>query len=211
MALYIITDGNKNYIRRDINGKYVPVKSRALADEFEEKWKAKKVLDNNLNPKTRKGFYISEEETGILNTIKEENNKSPCIIESNIKTDFCNDNFSELKNKILEIKKFIDENESRKLELTELLSITDKEITDIQHFIEFSDLDDVEILKIYHMLKARLKNRRNIKNELVVLRQLSECKMEKDILGDVLTTISEFDNKKYAPRVLTELFNQNIK
>ena len=42
MALYVITDGNKNYIRRDIDGKYVAARNRALADEFLEKWKAEK-------------------------------------------------------------------------------------------------------------------------------------------------------------------------
>ena len=41
MALYVITDGNKNYIRRDIDGKYVAARSRALADEFLEKMESR--------------------------------------------------------------------------------------------------------------------------------------------------------------------------
>ena len=65
MALYVITDGNKNYIRRDIDGKYVAARSRALADEFLEKWKAEKVLKNNLTPKKRKLYRVVEEDVGF--------------------------------------------------------------------------------------------------------------------------------------------------
>lgn len=208
MSLFIITDGNKNYIRRDINGRYVKVKSRALADEFSDRWKAKKVLDNNLNPKARKGYYISEEETGIMNPeIPVIQNPQPIKIEVKVNTDECVDKIGELKDKILNLQKFVTENENRRTKLCDSLSSTDKEITDIQHYIEFSDLDADESLKVYQMLKERLKSRRNIKNELSILRQLVDCKMETSMLDDILIAISELDNKKYVPRVLTELFS----
>lgn len=205
MSLYVITDGNKNYIRRDLNGKYVSVRSRALADEFPEMWKAKKVLDNNLTPKNRKRYHITEEETGFSNFQKPtEQMPEPKKVEE--AEDF-SQKIEMLKEKILNLQRFVADNEERRTKLSDLLSSTDKEITDIQHYIEFTELESEDSLKTYKMLKERLKSRRNIKNELAVLRQLADCKMDTSMFGDLLTVISEMDNKKYVPRVLTELFN----
>lgn len=208
MALYVITDGNKNYIRRDIDGKYVAARSRALADEFLEKWKAEKVLKNNLTPKKRKLYRVVEEDVGFtvvkkpeqdqVEKPKEERKPEQLILSPQIE---------ELRKKIEGVKKFIDDAENRRSELSDLLSNTDKEITDIQHYIEFSDINGEDIASTYNMLKTRLKNRRQIKNELSVLRQLAECKMDASMFGDLLTVISDLDNKTYVPRVLTSLFS----
>lgn len=208
MALYVITDGNKNYIRRDIDGKYVAARSRALADEFLEKWKAEKVLKNNLTPKKRKLYRVVEEDVGFtvvkkpeqghVENPKEERKPEQLILSPQIE---------ELRKKIEGVKKFIDDAENRRSELSDLLSNTDKEITDIQHYIEFSDINGEDIASTYNMLKTRLKNRRQIKNELSVLRQLAECKMDASMFGDLLTVISDLDNKTYVPRVLTSLFS----
>lgn len=208
MALYVITDGNKNYIRRDIDGKYVAARSRALADEFLEKWKAEKVLKNNLTPKKRKLYRVVEEDVGFTvvkhpeqdqaEKTKEERKHEQLLLSPHIE---------ELRKKIEGVKKFIDDAENRRSELSDLLSNTDKEITDIQHYIEFSDINGEDIASTYNMLKTRLKNRRQIKNELSVLRQLAECKMDASMFGDLLTVISDLDNKTYVPRVLTSLFS----
>ena len=208
MALYVITDGNKNYIRRDIDGKYVAARSRALADEFLEKWKAEKVLKNNLTPKKRKLYRVVEEDVGFtvvknpeqdqVEKPKEERKPEQLLLSPQIE---------ELRKKIEGVKKFIDDAENRRSELSDLLSNTDKEITDIQHYIEFSDINGEDITSTYNMLKTRLKNRRQIKNELSVLRQLAECKMDASMFGDLLTVISDLDNKTYVPRVLTSLFS----
>ena len=208
MSLFVITDGRKAYIRRDITGKYVPVMSRALADEFSERWKAKKVLENNLTPKKRKNFHILEEETGFSTTkTKEPEKKEAPKVEIRADAKDCYQKIDELKENIFKIQKFITDNEDRRSKLSDLLSNTDKEITDIQHYIEFSNLENEDSLKTYQMLKDRLKSRRIIKNELSILRQLSDCKMDASMFNDLLTVISELDNKTYVPRVLTELFN----
>lgn len=205
MALYVITDGNKNYIRRDIDGKYVSARSRALADEFFEKWKAEKVLKNNLTPKKRKLYRVVEEDTGFTvvkldqeRTEKSDTKSEQVAIPSRI---------DDLRKKIEDIKKIIDDAENRRSELSDLLSNADKEITDIQHYIEFNNVDDDNIKSIYDMLKTRLKIRRQIKNELSILRQLAECKMDASMFSDLLTEISDLDNKTYVPRVLTSLFS----
>ena len=208
MALYVITDGNKNYIRRDIDGKYVAARSRALADEFLEKWKAEKVLKNNLTPKKRKLYRVVEEDVGFTVVKKpEQDHLENPKAEVHPERLTISPQIDDLRKKIEGVKKFIDDAENRRSELSDLLSNTDKEITDIQHYIEFSDIDGDDIASTYDMLKTRLKNRRQIKNELSVLRQLGECKMDASMFGDLLTVISDLDNKTYVPRVLTSLFN----
>lgn len=208
MALYVITDGNKNYIRRDMDGKYVSARSRALADEFLEKWKAEKVLKNNLTPKKRKLYRVVEEDTGftVIKKPEQEVHETPKE-EAKPEKQITLSQIDELRKKIEDIKKFIDDAENRRGELSDLLSNTDKEITDIQHYIEFSDINGDDIFSTYGMLKSRLKNRRQIKNELSVLRQLGECKMDASMFGDLLDVISDLDNKTYVPRVLTNLFS----
>lgn len=208
MALYVITDGNKNYIRRDIDGKYVAARSRALADEFLEKWKAEKVLKNNLTPKKRKLYRVVEEDVGFTVVKKPEQDQAEKPKEERKPEQLIlSPQIEELRKKIEGVKKFIDDAENRRSELSDLLSNTDKEITDIQHYIEFSDIDGEDITSTYNMLKTRLKNRRQIKNELSVLRQLADCKMDASMFGDLLTVISDLDNKTYVPRVLTSLFS----
>lgn len=208
MALYVITDGNKNYIRRDIDGKYVAARSRALADEFLEKWKAEKVLKNNLTPKKRKLYRVVEEDVGFTVVKKPEQDQAEKPKEERKSEQLIlSPQIEELRKKIEGVKKFIDDAENRRSELSDLLSNTDKEITDIQHYIEFSDINGEDITSTYNMLKTRLKNRRQIKNELSVLRQLAECKMDASMFGDLLTVISDLDNKTYVPRVLTSLFS----
>ena len=208
MALYVITDGNKNYIRRDIDGKYVAARSRALADEFLEKWKAEKVLKNNLTPKKRKLYRVVEEDVGFTVVKKPEQDQAEKPKEERKPEQLLlSPQIEELRKKIEGVKKFIDDAENRRSELSDLLSNTDKEITDIQHYIEFSDIHGEDIASTYNMLKTRLKNRRQIKNELSVLRQLAECKMDASMFGDLLTVISDLDNKTYVPRVLTSLFS----
>lgn len=207
MVLYVITDGNKNYIRRDIDGKYVAARSRALADEFLEKWKAEKVLKNNLTPKKRKLYRVVEEDVGFTVVKKPEQDQAEKPKEERKPEQLLlSPQIEELRKKIEGVKKFIDDAENRRSELSDLLSNTDKEITDIQHYIEFSDINGEDIASTYNMLKTRLKNRRQIKNELSVLRQLAECKMDASMFGDLLTVISDLDNKTYVPRVLTSLF-----
>ena len=150
MALYVITDGNKNYIRRDINGKYVVAKSRALADEFLEKWKADKVLKNNLAPKKRKLYHVVEEDIGftVIKKPKQDHTENP-------KEETCSKQLTkspqidDLRKKIESIKKFIDDAENRRIELSDLLSNTDKEITDIQHYIEFNDIEGDDIVSTF--------------------------------------------------------------
>jgi len=200
VALYVVTDGHKNYIRRDVNGKYVIARSRALADEYIEKWKAEKILRNNITPKKRKKFYVKEEDVGIANVATEkdtDNVDGDKTYHSQVDT---------IYKKVEDIKNFIHGFENRKNELSSFLSRIDKEIIDIQHYIEFTDIEDDDALSTYKMLKQRLKLRRQVKNELSIIGHMRECKMEGSMIDSLSEMILNIDKKTYVPRIMTNLF-----
>ena len=84
--------------------------------------------------------------------------------------------------------------------------INEREITDIYHYIEFSNLNAAKGFKAYKMLQDRLIKRRAIKDDLekasIVLGASAEDYMNRKV-------INQFDSLKerqYSPRVLKELF-----
>ena len=75
------------------------------------------------------------------------------------------------------------------------LSDIDKEINDIYHYIEFSNLDAYRGWKAYKMLKDKLNERRRIKNNLSSATRLSQT-----IKAKRLKINNEQQTKKYTPR-----------
>ena len=88
------------------------------------------------------------------------------------------------------------------------LSEVDKEISDINHYIEFGKFNAYQGWLAFNMLRHRLRKRRKIKNELLVIQQLGDSKITSSMLQAIKKSIAEMDNRKYIPRVLNELFEQ---
>ena len=94
-----------------------------------------------------------------------------------------------------------------KEELREKHSEIDREICDIQHYIEFFSLDAAKGYKAYRMLKDRLMERRHIKTELAKTECLLCNGVDDYASGKVVQQIKGIDNRSYTPRVLNELFD----
>jgi len=75
------------------------------------------------------------------------------------------------------------------------LSDIDKEINDIYHYIEFSDLDAYRGWKAYKMLKDKLNERRKIKDSLD-----SATRFSQTIKAKRSKIKNEHKTKKYTPR-----------
>lgn len=217
MAKFVLGDSNGSFIRRDnFSGKYVPVRNENLADVWEERYKAQNILKNGLNKKDKKRFHIIELDIGIT-----EKNKEPTVAEVNsekanlhmetvkeISEQEISDNQIEKWQDGLEkFTAFVQDSETRKAELIELMSNIDKEVVDIEHYIELSNLNACQGFLAYKMLRNRLRKRRKIKNELQVLSQLGNCKIDSTMMKDVQDAIKLLEHKKYTPRVLVDLFN----
>lgn len=75
------------------------------------------------------------------------------------------------------------------------LSDVDKEINDIYHYIEFSNLDAYRGWKAYKLLKEKLKERREIKDDYD-----AAIRFRKSIKAKVKQINHEKVTKKYSPR-----------
>lgn len=223
MGIFIISDGKGSYIRQDINNRYVPVRNRALADEWDEKYKAQNILKNAVPKKHRKAYRVIEENSGITISKKDEDKSFPEDSNENTQKMSKEHQISEVKkmtdeiaedgrmaeweDRILSLNAFVEDAEKRRQELSDMISNVDKEIIDIQHYIELNNLNCYQGWLAFKMLQNRLRKRRKIKNELQVLSQLGDCKIDSSMLGGILKAIKELDNRVYTPRVLTQLFN----
>ena len=90
-------------------------------------------------------------------------------------------------------------------------SEVDKEISDIMHFIEFYNFSASDGYKLCKALKDLRLRRRKIKNELELINIVNTQSLNNVASGQTNKAINGLDEKKYAPRVLQELFdNRNI-
>ena len=87
------------------------------------------------------------------------------------------------------------------------LSKVDQELSDIDHYIEFVNLNAAQGYKAYKMIKDRRIIRRSIKNELEVLNIILGKKISETATDEIHKAINGMDNRKYEPRVLNELFD----
>lgn len=86
------------------------------------------------------------------------------------------------------------------------LSEVDKELSDIEHYIEFTKFSASEGYNLAKSIKECRQRRREIKNnlELISILNLGCCNMISN--GTLLNRINSLNDKKYTPRVLTDLF-----
>lgn len=90
--------------------------------------------------------------------------------------------------------------------LLDMESEVDKEICDIMHFIEFNNFSASDGYKLCKALKDLRLRRRKIKNELELINIINTQSLNNVASGQTNKAIDSLDNKKYAPRVLQELF-----
>lgn len=95
----------------------------------------------------------------------------------------------------------------RKDELLSQLSKVDQELSDINHYIEFCNLNAAQGYKAYKMIKERRIKRRSIKNELEVLSIILGKKISDTASDEIQKAIAGMDKRTYEPRVMTELFD----
>ena len=91
-------------------------------------------------------------------------------------------------------------------DIAQQLSEIDKEITDIQHYIEFNKLNAAEGYQAYKMLQDKLLKRRVIKDNHIKFQMLASAKVSDIFDGTLEKNIDALDKRVYTPRVLTDLF-----
>lgn len=215
---YVITDGDR-FIYRNYKNTFVPISGEMCADVFTKR-KAENVYNNSLSKAQRKIFYlkkvevpkkeiVSEPEAKVTEEIELKSKKEPVGIKAcdmNINTkQLENANIEKWFERLKELNTLSNDAEKRQAELNAALSEVDKELTDLDHYLESSRLNAYEMWYLGDQRKKRLEKRRQIKDELMVVTQIANTGMSNITLK--ITDVAEgLENRVYKPRVLTKYF-----
>ena len=197
----MITDGSR-WITKNRNGKYVPTTCEALADTFGNK-EANSVYNNNLSKALKSCFRVMkvDKPPELVKQITQEK------VNENTETPSNSENIQYWIDKISDLNGLASEALHRKDNLLSQLSKIDQELSDIDHYIEFVNLNAAQGYKAYRMIKDRRIIRRSIKNELDVLNIILGKKISETATDEIQKAISGMDKRTYEPRVLNELFD----
>lgn len=203
MGVYVITDGNGSYIRHDeTTGRYVPIRSFSHAKQWDSLLKATAVLNNSISTSIRNNYEVrlvdTKDTVEKLTIADREREITFRPIED--------DNINDWLGKINTIKEVLSGSTSRKDELIEKLSSVDKEISDVNHYIEFGNYNACQGYLCFKMLQTLLRQRRKYKNEIQVLQMIKDCTFDQDSVTRLSEKISDVKNKCYTPRAFPELF-----
>ena len=201
MAQYVITDGTR-WIMRDKHGRYVPTSCEALADVFSNK-QATGIFQSNLSKALKSVFRVQkiDEPSKLIKQISQE------TAQKNTERVSTAENLQRWIDKIDGLNGLATEALHRKDELVQQLSKVDQELSDVNHYIEFCNLNAAQGYKAYKMIKDRRIKRRSIKNELQVVDIILSKKISETATDEIKKAIDGMDQRTYEPRVLNELFD----
>lgn len=207
---YMITDNRGSYIRYDLlSQKYVSIRSKDFASTWSDRAKANNILNNCIPGNMRKKYFVKEiEEKSQKEDAPEKKKKEFPVQEAKkiMSMEIHNSNTQEWEDGFQKVESFFVDVDERKKELAEKIGVVDREISDIQHYIEFNNLNAYQGWLAASMLKNRLKQRREYKDELFLLSRVHRCSLSEKEISDVRETSIQLKNRKYSPRVLKELF-----
>ena len=201
MANYVITDGTR-WIMKDRNGKYVPTSCESFADIFSKK-QAENIQKCSLAKALRGVFYVEKMSEEVPAQVKPVTDKD---IEENGKV-MVSEDIKYWLDKATDMSNIANEAINRKRKLCQELSLVDKELCDILHYIEFCNLNAAQGYKAYKMVKERRILRRKIKDEISILDSILGQKVSQTAKNAIQKTAENMDKRTYEPRVLKELFD----
>lgn len=91
----------------------------------------------------------------------------------------------------------VQDSAEREESLLAQLSKVDRELSDIEHFIEFVDLNGVDGFKIYKKMQALRQIRREIKHRLKIVQTINSQSIDPEVLKRL---VKGFGNIYYKPR-----------
>lgn len=229
MKVYTIVGNDGIYITKDKStGKFVVTRSKNAAFRWNDYEKARNVMNNCLPKSKNNHFEISElvipdricaeNPKPIPNPVpkvekqeEQEEPKKKLSISRRMKLcSLCEDvpqiNITTWEETLNDLIQFAQDSSTKMEKLVEELSNIDREIVDIQHYIEFTSLSSYHGYLAYKLLRSKLMKRRVIKNKLTIMKSCEEGKNGIESLRKILDAMQLVSNMNYSPRILEELF-----
>lgn len=148
MSQYIITDGER-FIHCNHSGKFVPTSSEAMADIYTKK--QAEVICNNSLPKALKTIFYVEKYDQPPNTVKQVNQND---LKNNTEKVMIAENIQVWLDKINDMNGLVKDAKKRKDILEKQLQKLEEEKLDIEHYIEFQNLNATQGYKASKELKT---------------------------------------------------------
>ena len=201
MSQYIITDGER-FIYCNHSGKFVPTSSEVMADVYSKK-QAEGICKNSL-PKALKSIFYVEKYDRPPKSVKQ---VSQCDLQNNTEKVMLAENIQVWLDKIDDMNGLVRDAKKRKDILEKQLHELEDEKIDIEHYIEFQNLNAAQGYKASKELKVCRVKRRSVKNELAVIDIILELQMKEIVSNKIYQKIEELDKRTYKPRVRADLFD----
>lgn len=201
MSEYIITDGSR-FIYQNHSGKYVPTSSEVMADIFSRK--QAEVIFNNQLPKALKSVFHVEKYDKPPESVKQ---VTQFELDNNTEKVMMSENIQKWLDKVSDLNGLAKEALKRKEELTKQLHNLENELIDIEHYIEFSNLNAAQGYKASKDIKNCRVKRRSVKNELLVLDIILEQRVNEMVDEEIHKRVQGIDKRTYKPRIRTDLFD----
>jgi len=184
--MYILYDEKGNYICKDtfqqyggMHECYSITTNIDNAVMFDSEEKADNVRRNCLNRNLKRmGFRVTEQQPDV--NVQEE---------KSVPVEVVLDDLSHVGSLLVDLN-------LKRDALFNALSVVDREISDIHHWLELEKINACQGYKASAMLREKLLRRRSIKDGIEIIQAIS----------NVETTINNLKNRTYQPRELKELF-----
>ena len=214
---YIIRKNDNQYIKTNFDGKRTLVTNIQLADRFDHD-KAKSYIINNISSKERSKYKVVEDvNSQSLEFSKDDkedttNNSKNIVYNNNeiIEFIFNDENFNWLT-VCEQFQTIVSQLPCYKQMLEEKLKLVEAERHDIDHRFEFpkkngKEFNAVELVNLAKLKRETERKRRKIKDELLLAGIFENSSLEDFRNNRVVGKVRGLQNRKYAPRVLNELF-----
>lgn len=206
--MYYIVDLQGNYYKNGPKGNLVVAKNSDDADVF-----SLRSANDRIGSGRKARFYTTveaEEKAVPVMSADEPVYEAPeyDVVEKPTMFDSLQNNWEEILSNLCYMSSHMDEYQNN---LNQMLSDVDKEICDLMHYLEFSDLDNSEMLKVAGMLKERRQHRRQIKDEMEKTALMKDTFLDRTFGTKVqqsLDVMERMKTRQYTPRKLNELFEQ---
>ena len=193
--MYILTNNHGKYIcknKYEYNGSVHERYSVTTNPDGAAKWETREKAENikkNCLTRTLKDMRFQ---------VQEIQGKPETEIRKDVSVDLekFEENLTAILDDVSHIDTLISDIPTKLNVLYHALSVADREITDIHHWIEFDKFNACEGYKAFALLKEKLRHRRHVKDGIEILRAVS----------DMETTINNLKNRSYTPRELEDLF-----
>lgn len=221
---YYITDGTK-FIKQAINNQYKLVSNISIADVWDNLNVAKAVLENSIPKVWRSGFFVARLKDGELDKCshtseEKRERRNELTSANNEKREFSLNLYSfdddlavqKLVSGFNAINEMLIETENLRPRLENELATLEFMLEDLKHYRLRKRLGTVNSYRFKELGDKIVAKRASIKNQLEILRKINQYRDSlTNPIKDICKTIDGVQNRKYIPRVLVDLFeNDNL-